>query len=52
MRRPMPVLELVFEDHAGVKHESNKFKQGDPVNWNLDTSVLLAVSESLFSAND
>ncbi|KAN0134700.1 hypothetical protein V8E53_007485 [Lactarius tabidus] len=38
-RRPKSVLELVFRDDAGVKHKSNKFKEGDLVHWNLDTHV-------------
>jgi hypothetical protein len=43
-RRPKSVLELVFKDDAGVKHKSNKFKEGDLVYWNLDTFVHFAVS--------
>ena len=40
-RRPTSELELVFKDHAGVKYRSNKFKEGDPLHWNIDTSVHL-----------
>ena len=40
-RRPKSDLKLVFKDGAGIKHKSNKFKQGDLVIWNLDMSVHL-----------
>ncbi|KAF8269985.1 hypothetical protein EI94DRAFT_869503 [Lactarius quietus] len=40
-RRPTSILQLVFKDDAGVKHKSNRFKQGDLVYWNLDMSVHL-----------
>ena len=43
-RRPTSVLELVFKDEAGVKHKSNKYKEGDLVHWNLDMFVRFAVS--------
>lgn len=42
----MSILELALEDDAGVKHKSNKFKEGDLVRWSLDTSVRFAVSSS------
>ena len=42
--RPTFVLELVFRDDAGVKHKSNKFKEGDVVHWNIDTFVHFTVS--------
>ena len=45
-RRPKSVLELVYRDHAGVKHKSNKFKQGDLVHWDFDMYVHAAVSSS------
>jgi hypothetical protein len=38
-RRPTSVLEIVFKDEAGAKYKSSKFKGGDLVHWNLDTSV-------------
>ncbi|KAN0133873.1 hypothetical protein V8E53_008305 [Lactarius tabidus] len=42
-RRPKSALELVFKDDtkddARVKHESNKFKKGDLVLWNIDMYV-------------
>ena len=34
-------LKLVLKDDTGVKNESNKFKQGDLVIWNLDMYVHL-----------
>ena len=40
-RRPESDLRLVLKDDTGVKHESNKFKKGDLVIWNLDMSVHL-----------
>jgi len=38
-RRPMSDLQLVLEDSAGVKYESNKFTEGDLVHWNIDTYI-------------
>ena len=38
---PWSDLKLIFKDNTGVKHESNKFKKGDLVIWNLDMSVHL-----------
>ena len=38
-RRPRSALILVFKDHAGVEHKSNKFKKGNLVHWNIDVSV-------------
>ncbi|KAF8269963.1 hypothetical protein EI94DRAFT_869239 [Lactarius quietus] len=46
-RRPTSVLQLVFKDDAGVKHQSNKFNQGDPVYWNLDMYVEANTSATL-----
>ena len=40
----MSVLELVFKDEAGVEYKSNKFKDGDLVHWNVDTSVFVVSS--------
>ena len=45
-RRPKSDLKLVFEDDTGIKHESNEFKQGDLVLWNLDMSVHLWCNHS------
>lgn len=42
-RRLVSDLQLVFEDDAGVKHKSNKFKEGDLINWNLDMYVYFEV---------
>ena len=39
--RPKSDLKLVFKDDTGVKHKSNKFKNGDLVHWNFDMSVHL-----------
>ncbi|KAF8266377.1 hypothetical protein EI94DRAFT_197351 [Lactarius quietus] len=38
-KRPTAALELVFKDHAGIQHKSDKFKQCDLVHWNMDMSV-------------
>jgi hypothetical protein len=43
-RRPTSVLELVFKDEAGAQRKSTKFKEGDPVHWNLDRFVHFAAS--------
>ena len=48
-RRPTTDLELVFKNEAGFKHRSNKFKEGDLVHWNLDTSVHFKFVLSSFS---
>ena len=40
-RRPRSNLKLVFKSVTGVKHESNKFEEGDLILWNLDMSVHL-----------
>ena len=40
----MTVLELAFKDEAGVEHKSGKFKEGDIVHWNIDTSVHFVLS--------
>ena len=45
-KHPMSDLKLVFKDDTGVKHESNKFKKGDLVLWNLDLSVQLWCNHS------
>jgi hypothetical protein len=45
-KRPRSALELVFKDDTGVKHESNQFKKGDLVIWNLDMSVHLRCTHS------
>jgi hypothetical protein len=37
--RPTSALKLVFKDHAGIEHKSNKFKQSELVHWNIDLSV-------------
>ena len=42
---PKYYLELVFKDD-GVKYESNKFKKGDLVLWNFNTSVHLLGNHS------
>ena len=34
-------LRLVLKDDTGGKYESNKFKKGNLVIWNLDMSVHL-----------
>ena len=45
-KHPMSDLKLVFKDDTGVKHESNKFKKGDLVLWDLDLSVHLWCNHS------
>ena len=40
-RRPKSDLKLVFKDDTGVEHESNKFKKGGLVLWDLDMFVHL-----------
>ena len=45
-KRPKSDLKLVIKDDTGVKHESNKFKEGDLVLWNLDMSVYLRSNHS------
>ena len=45
-KRPKSDLKLVFKDDTGVKHESNKFKKGDLVIWNLDMCVHLRCNYS------
>ena len=48
-RRPTTNLELVFKNEVGSQHKSNKFKEGDLVHWNLDTSVHFKFVISSFS---
>ncbi|KAN0134698.1 hypothetical protein V8E53_007483 [Lactarius tabidus] len=56
-RRPTSVLELVFKDETGVKHKSNKFKEGDLLHWKLDkfvrtnTSAVLTIRRALFNVS-
>ena len=45
-RRPKSNLKLIFKDDTGVKHESNKFKKGDFVLWDLDMFVHLWCNNS------
>ena len=40
-RRPTSVLELIIKDDAGVKHKSSQIKEGELVQWNVDTFVHL-----------
>ena len=40
-RRPTSVLELIIKDDAGVKHKSSQIKEGELVQWNVDTFVRL-----------
>ncbi|KAH9012520.1 hypothetical protein EDB85DRAFT_2281227, partial [Lactarius pseudohatsudake] len=52
--RPTSDLELVFKDDAGIKHKSNKFKNGVLVHWDLDiyvrthTSATLTIQRAFF----
>ncbi|KAF8269961.1 hypothetical protein EI94DRAFT_868894 [Lactarius quietus] len=56
-KRPTSVVELVFKDHAGVRHKSNNFKKGDLVHWNIDiyvcthASATFTIRRSLFKIN-
>ena len=45
-KRPKSDLKLVLKDDTGVEHESNKFKHGDLVLWDLDMSVHLWCNHS------